>query len=90
MMPGDGAIIFGDLIGKVGLIRVDCHKYGRRGRSKLARLIGMYGRDAKALTWLDHIIDDCPRKKHRSDSDPCGAIFYLQKEGRAELFERGD
>ena len=38
-MPRDGAIIFGDLIGKLGLLRVSCEKCGRDGSYGLGRLI---------------------------------------------------
>jgi hypothetical protein len=31
-MPRDGAIIFGDLIGKLDMLRVSCDKCGRSGR----------------------------------------------------------
>jgi hypothetical protein len=35
-MPHDGAIIFGDLIGKLDMLRVECPKCGRSGRYRLA------------------------------------------------------
>ena len=38
-MPRDGAIIFRDLVGKLGVLDVECDKCGRRGRYMLARLI---------------------------------------------------
>jgi hypothetical protein len=31
-MPRDGAIIFGDLIGKLDVLQVECVKCGRKGR----------------------------------------------------------
>jgi hypothetical protein len=31
-MPRDGAIIFGDLVGKLDVLEVACEKCGRRGR----------------------------------------------------------
>jgi hypothetical protein len=31
-MPRDGAIIFGDLVGKFDMLRADCEKCGRKGR----------------------------------------------------------
>jgi hypothetical protein len=31
-MPREGAIIFGDLIGKLDMLRVECLKCGRAGR----------------------------------------------------------
>ena len=45
-MPRDGAIIFSDLIGKLGVLRVTCEKCGRDRRFILARLIRNRGRDA--------------------------------------------
>jgi len=73
-MPRDGAIIFGDLIGKLGVLRVECGKCGRAGSYMLVRLIARYGRDEKLFTWTDELTADCPRKQARNDSDPCGAI----------------
>jgi hypothetical protein len=36
-MPRDDAIIFGDLIGKLDMLRVACHKCGRDGCYGLAQ-----------------------------------------------------
>ena len=44
-MPRDGAIIFGDLIGKLDLLRIECPKCGRSGRYRLADLLMRYGRN---------------------------------------------
>jgi len=48
-MPRDGAIIFGDLIGKLDVLRVACEKCGREGRYAVWRLIHARGRDAKVI-----------------------------------------
>jgi len=74
-MARDDAIIFSDLIGKLGELRIECPKCGRSGRYMLARLIAQYGRDEKLFRWTDEITADCPRKLASSDSDPCGAIL---------------
>ena len=73
-MPRDGAIIFGDLIGKLDTVRVECPKCGRSGRYRLADLITRYGRKAKISTFTDELIADCGRRREHSDSHPCGAI----------------
>jgi hypothetical protein len=73
-MPQDGAIIFGDLIGKLDTLRVECAKCGRAGRYRLANRIMRYGRDAKIFTLTDDVTANCARKHARSDSDPRGAI----------------
>ena len=54
-MPRDGAIIFGDLVGKLDVLRVECSKCGRSGRYWLADLITRYGRQEKLFTWRDEI-----------------------------------
>ena len=73
-MSRDGAIIFGDLIGKLDMLRVECPKCGRSARYRLADLITRYGRDEKALAFTADVTANCERKQARSDSDPCGAI----------------
>jgi hypothetical protein len=50
-MPRDGAIIFGDLIGKLEVLRIECAKCGRSGRYRLADLIMRYGRDEKLFAF---------------------------------------
>jgi hypothetical protein len=49
-MPRDGAIIFGYLIGRLGVLRIECAKCGGRGKYKLAHLITKHGRDEKLFT----------------------------------------
>ena len=46
-MPGDGAIIFGDLIGKLDVLRVARDKCGRAGCYRLNRLAQDRGRASK-------------------------------------------
>ena len=47
-MPRE-AIIFGDLIGKLDMLRVECAKCGRSGRYRLADLLMRYGRAARSV-----------------------------------------
>ena len=72
-MPRDRAITFSDLIGKLDVLRVSCETCGRDGSYGLARLIRVYGRDAKLRDWLDVITADCPKKIARNMNDQCGA-----------------
>jgi hypothetical protein len=72
-MPRDGAIVFGDLAGKLDVLAVECAKCGRRGRYALGRLIERQGRDGKLIDWKDELTADCPRKIARNISDQCGA-----------------
>jgi hypothetical protein len=52
-MPLSGAIIFGDLIGKLDVLYVHCPKCNRVGRYRVDRLIEDQGRNAKLIDWLD-------------------------------------
>jgi hypothetical protein len=61
-MPRDCAIIFGDLIGKLGVLAVPCDKCGRAGRYPLQRLIDDRGRNAKVVDWLDELTPIARRK----------------------------
>jgi hypothetical protein len=51
-MPRDGAITFGDLIGKLDTLRLECIKCGRAGRYSVQRLIDSHGPDGKLIEWL--------------------------------------
>jgi hypothetical protein len=72
-MPRDGAIIFGDLVGKLDVLRVHCAKCNRAGRYQVQRLIEERGRDAKIISWLSETTADCPTKLKHSWNDQCGA-----------------
>ncbi len=71
-MPG--AIIFGDLIGKLDVLRIECPKCGARADTGSPDLITPYARDEKLFAFTSEIMANCARKQTRSDSDPCGAI----------------
>ena len=75
LMPREDAIIFGDLIGQLDTLRVECAKCGRSSQYRLADLLMRYGRNAKLFAFTDDVTANCERKRARSDSDPCGAIF---------------
>jgi len=72
-MPRDGAIVFGDLIGKLDVLYVHCAKCTRSGRYQLRRLIEERGRDGKIIDWLSELTADCPKMTAHNMNDPCGA-----------------
>lgn len=47
-MPREGAIVFGDLTGKLGSLRVVCSKCERAGSYRVARLIQERGREPRS------------------------------------------
>jgi hypothetical protein len=74
-MPRDGSITPADVVGKLEWLVVSCEKCGRKGRYSVARLIELYGRDAKLTDWLAQITSDCPKRKSIDMSDQCAARY---------------
>jgi hypothetical protein len=46
-MSSDGSIVFGELVGKLNVLRVECAKCGRAGRYSVARPIEQHGADGQ-------------------------------------------
>jgi hypothetical protein len=69
-MPRDGAIIFGDLIGKLDVLNVACAKCNRAGRYQVQHLIRDRGRNGKRLAEISAY---CPRKMAHDWNDQCAA-----------------
>src|SRR5262249_52436211 len=61
--------MFGELVGKLDSVVVECPKCARTGRYALRRLIEQHGRDGTIIEWLDGLTADCPRKRAASVSD---------------------
>ena len=71
-MPRDGTIMFGDLIGKLDVIRVECPRCARSARYRRTDLLMRYGRNETVSAFTEDVFANCVRKQARSD---CGAIF---------------
>ncbi len=69
-MPRDGAIIFGGLIGKLDVLRVECSRCGRSGQYKARRADREIRAPREAVHWNDGITADCPRKRAGNTDDP--------------------
>ncbi len=72
-MPRDGAITFGDLVGKLDALNVGCEKCGCNGRYSVSRLIEQRAGDGKVVDLLTEIAADCPKKQARNMGDMCAA-----------------
>jgi hypothetical protein len=75
LMPRDGAIIFGDLVGKLRILRLDCPKCGHWGQYLVDRLVTQYGPDTELLEWMEGRLIDCPRMQSHNPDDPCEAVL---------------
>jgi hypothetical protein len=72
-MPDRGPVTFGDLINKLGTLRVTCDQCGRNGRYSVRRLAAQYGRDGRVTDWLSAITSDCPRRPPINVAEQCTA-----------------
>jgi hypothetical protein len=69
----DSAVSFGDLVGKLRIVRVECTKCGWGGSYSLGLLIRERGRSYTVLDWKDMLTSNCPRRINEDDSYQCGA-----------------
>jgi hypothetical protein len=72
-IPRDTALTFGDLVGKVRMLRVECGKCGRAGLYSVPFLVQQCGRQQTILDWKDQLTADCPRRVNGDYSERCGA-----------------
>lgn len=56
-----GSLTLADLEGSLALLDVRCTRCGRQGRLRLARLIALYGKDARLPDVRHRLSADCPR-----------------------------
>ena len=55
-------LIFGDIEGKLDVLRVECRKCARKGRYSVRKLIAKYGRKGNMMKWKEQLNGDCPRR----------------------------
>jgi hypothetical protein len=72
--PPRGYLIFGDIEGKLDVLRVECTRYERKGGYSVARLIEKYGRDGHMMKWREQLNGDCPKRDAPQMHDRCDLI----------------
>jgi hypothetical protein len=60
-MAGRSYLIFGDIEGKLDVLRVEPTKCTRKGRYNVRRLIEKYGRKANMMKWKEQLNGDSPQ-----------------------------
>ena len=66
-------VIFGDIEGKLDVLRVEWTKCDRKGRYSVARLIEKYGRKGNMMKWREMLNADCPKRDGRLN-DCCDLV----------------
>src|SRR6516164_3640015 len=64
-------LIFGNIEGKLEVLRVECGRCQRKGRYSVRKLIEKYGRNANMMKWRNQLNDDCPRRDAPQLRDRC-------------------
>jgi hypothetical protein len=67
-------IIFGDIEGKLDVLRVEWAKCARKGRYSVRRLIEKYGRRANLMKWKEQLNGDCPKRDAHGMYERCDLI----------------
>jgi hypothetical protein len=68
-------LAFGDIEGKLDMLRVECTRCPRTGRYSVAKLIGTYGRDGNNMAdWSSGLKQDCPRRNASLLAERCDLI----------------
>jgi hypothetical protein len=66
-------LVFGDIEGKLDVLRVECTKCDRKGRYSVAKLIAKHGRKGNMMKWKEQLNGDCPKRDARMH-DRCDLI----------------
>jgi hypothetical protein len=55
-------LVFGDIEGKLDVLRVECTKCDRKRRCHVQKLIEKYGRNGNMMKWREMLTADCPKR----------------------------
>jgi hypothetical protein len=78
-MPGNH-LVFGDIEGKLDVLRVECTKRSRRVYF-VHRLIEKHGRKGNMMKWRELLNGDCPRRDAHSLQERCDLVCPDLPEG---------
>jgi hypothetical protein len=67
-------LVFGDIEGKLDVLRVECTRCSRKGRYRVSQLIEKYGRDASMMKWKEQLNGDCSRRDAPQLHERCDLI----------------
>jgi hypothetical protein len=70
-------LIFGDIEGKLDVLRVECTKCERKGRYSVAKLIEKHGRKGNMSAWVSDLKGECPKRDAAGLQDRCEESWEL-------------
>jgi hypothetical protein len=68
-------LVFGDIEGKLDVLRVECTRCPRRGLYNVAKLIERFGRDGSMMEWKQQLIGDCPKRDVHALHQRCDLVM---------------
>jgi hypothetical protein len=72
--PHANFITFGDIEGKLTILRVECTRCSRRGRYNVAKLIAQYGRSGNLSKWVSDLKGDRPQRDASELRERCDLV----------------
>jgi hypothetical protein len=69
-----GYLVFGDIEGKLDVLRVECTRCPRKGSYSVRGLIEQHGRDGRMMVWKEGLNSDCPKREAPQLHDRCDLI----------------
>jgi hypothetical protein len=67
-------LVFGDIEGKLDVLRVECTKCDRKGRYSVAKLIEKHGRNGNMSKWVSELRGDYPKREASQLRDRCDVV----------------
>jgi hypothetical protein len=68
-------LIFGDIEGKLDVLRVECTKCDRKGLYLVRKLIEKHGRKGNMSAWVANLKGDCPKRDAAGLQDRCDVVW---------------
>ena len=67
-------LTFGDIEGKLDVLRVECTKCDRKGRYHVHKLIEKHGRMGNISVWVSNLKGDCPNRYAFAKHERCDLV----------------
>ena len=67
-------LTFGDIAGKLDILRIECTRCQRKGRYIVAKLVAQYGRSGNMSKWVSDLRADCPKRNAPQLHERCDLI----------------
>jgi hypothetical protein len=68
-------LTFGDIEGKLDILRIECTRCQRKGVYSIAKLIAKYGRRGNMTKWRDQFNRVCPKRDAHELHGRCDLIW---------------